>query len=150
MLQLIVVQWITSSKIYFTRFLGCFAPIFYIYCEHFSLYAILKQKQQKIVDFQNFQRSNFVKRQNFENSMIHKTFPGATRDPKSIEYILEWNLENPSEWILSVPFRFKVYKSCKCSQIIFSYNGKCERHKVYVKWSLVNYETSLFHNLVFF
>ena len=125
MLQLIVVQWITSSKIYYTRFLGCFAPIFYIYCEHFSLYAILKKNNKKssIDDFQNFQRSNFVKRQNFENSMIHKTFPGATRDPKSIEYILEWNLENPSEWILSVPFRLKGSSKCtnhKCSQIICS------------------------------
>ena len=38
--------------------------------------------------------------------------------PKRIEYILEWNLDSPSVWILSVPF--SLYKSYKCSQIICS------------------------------
>ncbi len=32
---------------------------------------------------------------------------------KRIEYILEWNLDNPSVWILSVPFSLKG--SSKCS-----------------------------------
>ena len=32
--------------------------------------------------------------------------------PKRIEYILEWNLANPSVWILSVPFSLKGSSKC--------------------------------------
>ena len=43
------------------------------------------------------------------------------QDTKRIEYILEWNLESLGMNFVS-PFQaereFKVYKSCKCSQII--------------------------------
>ena len=31
---------------------------------------------------------------------------------KRIEYILEWNLDNPSVWILSVPFSLKGSSKC--------------------------------------
>ena len=31
---------------------------------------------------------------------------------KRIEYILEWNLANPSVWILSVPFSLKKSSNC--------------------------------------
>jgi len=33
-------------------------------------------------------------------------------NPKRIAYILEWNLENPSVWILSVPFSLKGSWKC--------------------------------------
>ena len=32
---------------------------------------------------------------------------------KRIEYILEWSLDNPSVWILSVPFSLKGSSKCK-------------------------------------
>ena len=32
--------------------------------------------------------------------------------PKRIEYILEWNLDNPWGWILSVPFSLKGSSKC--------------------------------------
>ena len=32
--------------------------------------------------------------------------------PKRIEYIFEWNLYNPSVWILSVPFSLKGSSKC--------------------------------------
>ena len=41
---------------------------------------------------------------------------------KRIEYVLEWNLVYPLDMNLFSPFQpeseFKVYRSCKCSQII--------------------------------
>ena len=43
---------------------------------------------------------------------------------KRIEYILEGNLKNLDGMIFFSPFQpereFKVYKSCKCSQILYS------------------------------
>ena len=52
---------------------------------------------------------------------------------------------------------FKVYKWIRWIKsiiwfIVITENHRLEsgRHRVYVKWSLVKYETSLFHNLVFF
>ena len=48
------------------------------------------------------------------------------KESKRIENILEWNLENPSVFGMNFvsPFQpereFKLYKSCKCSQIICS------------------------------
>ena len=57
---------------------------------------------------------------------LFPTLKGCFRfSAKRIEYILEWTLDNPSvcmKFISSFqPEReFKVYKSCKCSQIICS------------------------------
>ena len=34
------------------------------------------------------------------------------QNTKRIEYILEWNLENPSVWIMSVPFSLKGSSKC--------------------------------------
>ena len=48
------------------RILWRFAPIFYFNCEHFLFVYIVKQKRisqilsKKLLDFQNFQKSNFL------------------------------------------------------------------------------------------
>jgi len=78
-------------------------------------------------------------------------------DQKRIEYILEWNLDNPSVFILSVPFSLKGNSKC---------TNHVNVHKLYAveyintvcfldypfqfRIYCINHETSLFHNLIFF
>ena len=53
---------------------------------------------------------------------------------KRIEYILEWNLGNPSVWILSVPFSLKG--SSKCTNHV-------NVHKLYAVIEYINTVCSL-------
>ena len=76
-----------------TRLLELFAPIFYFICKHFLFKYIVKQnkknkfadfKNKNFVDFQNFQKPNFVRGIPFEDTIAHEPSLGSREvSPKS-------------------------------------------------------------------
>ena len=68
--------------------------------QFFSLWNILKYGEAIGQEF------------NIISPLFNNTEFGSNIQAKSIECILEWNLENPSVWIFSVPFSLKGSSKC--------------------------------------
>ena len=63
-----------------TRLLGSFAPISHFHCEHFLFVYIGKKKFR---GFSKFSKIEFLWRQIFENSIIHKPSLGSRDVPQT-------------------------------------------------------------------